>query len=117
MRRTPPLAPRKKPVQARSKVTVGAILEATAQVLVDRGFDRTTTDAIAERAGVSIGTLYQYFPNKEALVDALIKAHAEELLTVVETALQGCAQASLEATLRALVRAGLDAHRVNPPLH
>lgn len=109
--------PRKTPVQARSKLTVSAILEATAQVLVSRGFDKTTTDAIAERAGVSIGTLYQYFPNKEVLIDALIKAHVEDLFTTIDAALSRCESASLDETLQALIRAGLDAHRVNPALH
>ncbi|OYU91500.1 MAG: TetR family transcriptional regulator [Bradyrhizobiaceae bacterium PARB1] len=62
---------RKTPRQARSLVTVGIILDATALVLVEEGYDRATTNRIAERAGVSIGSLYQYFPNRDALLRAL----------------------------------------------
>lgn len=69
--------PRKLPKQARSKVTVDAMLTATAQVLTLEGYDRTTTARIAERAGVSVGSLYQYFPNKDALIAALIAHHAD----------------------------------------
>jgi len=109
--------PRKRPVQARSKKTVEDILAGTAQVLVARGYDESTTGAIAERAGVSIGTLYQYFPNKESLVEALFQAHAADLLSAVDQALARGADLPLEESVLALVRAGLDAHRVNPELH
>ena len=109
--------PRKRPVQARSKKTVEDILAGTAQVLVARGYDESTTGAIAERAGVSIGTLYQYFPNKESLVEALFQAHAADLLSAVDQALARSADLPLEESVLALVRAGLDAHRVNPELH
>ena len=71
--------PRKRPRQARSKATVDTILEATARVLVKHGFDGLTTNAVATAAGVSIGSLYQYFPNKEALVAALIDRHIEQM--------------------------------------
>src|SRR5215831_18074182 len=63
--------PRKTPVQARSAVTVSAISEATIQVLISHGGDRLTTTRVAERAGVSVGTLYQYYPNKESLLFAV----------------------------------------------
>src|SRR6185503_3042990 len=69
--------PRKRPRQARSRETVSAILAATSRVLVKHGFDGLTTNAVAEAAGVSIGSLYQYFPNKEALVAGLIERHVE----------------------------------------
>jgi AcrR family transcriptional regulator len=111
------IVPRKRPVQARSKLTVHALVEATAQVLVARGYEGSTTDAVAERAGVSIGTLYQYFPNKEALVAALIREHAEEILATVRAALVSNADASPEEALHALIRAGIEAHRINPALH
>ena len=64
---------RKSPVQARSTATVAAITEATIQVLLVAGLDRLTTNRVAERAGVSIGTLYQYYPNKQALLSALLE--------------------------------------------
>jgi AcrR family transcriptional regulator len=72
------LEPRKPPVQSRSKITVGAILAAAAQVFEDHGYAGGTTNRIAERAGVSVGTLYQYFPSKEALAVALLEQHIEE---------------------------------------
>lgn len=68
---------RKTPRQARSLVTVGIILDATALVLVEEGYDRATTNRIAERAGVSIGSLYQYFEDKFSLVDAIRQTHLE----------------------------------------
>ena len=67
--------PRKSPVQARSTVTVEAIYEATIQVLLSQGAERLTTTRVAERAGVSVGTLYQYFPNKQSLLFAVLEAH------------------------------------------
>ena len=79
MQRQVKTTPRKRPRQARSKATVDTILAATARVLVKQGFDGLTTNAVAEAAGVSIGSLYQYFPNKEALVAALIERHVEEM--------------------------------------
>ncbi len=64
-------ANRKQPVQSRSQATCAAILEATIQVLVQQGIERLTTTRVAERAGVSVGTLYQYYPNKAALTEAV----------------------------------------------
>lgn len=60
--------PRKQPIQERSKFTVEAIFEAAIQIFTENGYTGSTTDLIAERAGVSIGTLYQYFPNKKAIL-------------------------------------------------
>jgi AcrR family transcriptional regulator len=71
MTRTVDLAPRKAPRQARAKRTVERILEATAELLDEIGFDRLTTNLVAERAGVNIGSLYSYFPNKYALLNTL----------------------------------------------
>ena len=64
---------KKKPTQRRSRQTVADILEGAAHVLSEDGYDKTSTNLIAARAGVSIGSLYQYFPNKESVVGALIK--------------------------------------------
>lgn len=69
------LNPRKQPVQHRSKATVDVILVAAAQVFEAHGYSAGTTNRIAERAGVSIGTLYQYFPSKEAIAVALLERH------------------------------------------
>ena len=77
--------PRKTPVQKRSQATVDAILDASAQVLRKKGYAKTTTNAIAERAGVSIGSLYEYFPNKEAVFAALKeKLHRSQFDSVIE---------------------------------
>ena len=78
------LEPRKSPVQARSTASVDAILEATIQVLLDVGKERLTTTRVALRAGVSVGTLYQYFPNKSALLQAALRHHLDEITEVVE---------------------------------
>ena len=67
--------PRKTPLQARSTITVEAISEATIQVLLTNGADRLTTTRIAHRAGVSVGTLYQYYPNKQSLLFAVLENH------------------------------------------
>jgi len=78
------LEPRKLPVQARSTASVDAILEATVQVLLSVGKERLTTTRVASRAGVSVGTLYQYFPNKSALLQAVLKRHMDEVMEAVE---------------------------------
>lgn len=82
MPRTPALVPRKGPRQGRSRQTVATILEAAARVFEEAGPDGATTNAIAERAGVSIGSLYQYFPNKLAIIHALIDRYQQELREV-----------------------------------
>ena len=66
MRAIPTTSPRRRPRQARAQATVDAIVKATARVLVDEGYDRASTNRVALAAGVSIGSLYQYFPSKEA---------------------------------------------------
>jgi len=75
-----PITPRKTPRQARSAETVRAILEAAARILEARGFDGYNTNAVAELAGVSVGSLYQYFPGKDALTAALIEREKAQLL-------------------------------------
>lgn len=81
------LDPRKKPVQARSAHTVEVLFDATIQVLTQVGVERLTTTRVAERAGVSVGTLYQYFPNKQSLLAAVLERH---LLMVVERTEAAC---------------------------
>lgn len=96
---------------------VEAILEATIRVLIELGYEGATTIAIAARAGVSVGSLYQYFPNKESLVAALIERHVVELVACVDAALASVGNAEPREGVRALIRAGVDAHRLNPALH
>jgi AcrR family transcriptional regulator len=79
-----PLEPRKTPIQARSTASVNAILDATIQVLLKLGKERLTTTRVALRAGVSVGTLYQYFPNKSALLQAALRRHLDEVTHAIE---------------------------------
>lgn len=109
--------PRKTASQKRSQVTVEAILDATARVLVREGYARASTNRIALVAGVSIGSLYQYFPSKEALVAALIARHNRDMLILLETSMRECAKDNLPTAMRELIRAMFAAHRVEPELH
>ena len=101
--------PRKTPVQARSSASVEAIMQATIQVLLKDGKAKLTTTRIAERAGVSVGTLYQYFPNKRSLLQALLKEHLDHVALALEStceAVQGTSLARMaEAITSAFVRA------------
>jgi AcrR family transcriptional regulator len=117
MARKPATNPRKSASQARSRQTVDALLEATARVLVKDGYDRASTNKIAAVAGVSIGSLYQYFPSKEALVAAVIDRHMNASLQVVRAALVKVATKPIGVAARELVSVMIDAHRVNPKLH
>jgi len=117
MARRPLTKPRKTASQARSRATVDALVEATARILVRHGFDHASTNRIAAAAGVSVGSLYQYFPSKEALVAAVIARHRRDLLAVAQGALGEAAALPLEAAIPRLVAAAVAAHRVDPKLH
>lgn len=97
--------PRKTPIQARSAVTVEAICEATIQVLLSHGAERLTTTRVAERAGVSVGTLYQYYPNKQSLLFAVFDDHMEKVVAAVETACKGACDKTLNDMIRQVVEA------------
>jgi AcrR family transcriptional regulator len=99
----PQLEPRKTPVQARSTASVEAICEATVQVLLSVGKERLTTTKVARRAGVSVGTLYQYFPNKSSLLQAVLKEHLDQVYAAVEAACESVKGAPLEQMADALV--------------
>lgn len=86
--RTVLLEQRKSPVQARSTASVESILEATIQVLLNVGKKQLTTTRVAHRAGVSVGTLYQYFPNKSALLQGALRRHLESVAGAMEKACQ-----------------------------
>lgn len=117
-RRADTLRPRKQPRQARSRDTVHAILRAAAQVFAAQGYAATTTNHIAVRAGVSIGSLYEYFPSKDALLVALMEAHiveGETILTEVWAQVHTCRD--MHEVVRRFARAMFDLHARDRKLH
>jgi AcrR family transcriptional regulator len=109
--------PRKTPVQARAKITWNVILDAAAQVLLRRGYEKATTDRIAERAGVSIGSIYEYFPNKESIFAALMLRWNEERWVALSAVRGEDEEPGLEALVRQTVRARIAATLLNPKLN
>jgi AcrR family transcriptional regulator len=105
---------RKEPRQKRARATVEAILEAAARILDRLGWGGFTTNAVAEVAGVSIGSLYQYFPNKLALIEALQQRHFDEVLSALRCADE---QISRMKRVESLVSGMIAAHSVHPSLH
>jgi AcrR family transcriptional regulator len=101
---------RKQPLQERSRETVAVILEAAARILEERGLEGYNTNAVAERGGVSVGSVYQYFPNKDALTLALIGRFEAEILGAAESAIAASKGKDLKASLKLLIAALLRAH-------
>ena len=112
------LRPRKTPRQERARQTVEAILQASAQVFARHGYARTTTNKIAVRAGVSVGSLYQYFPNKDAILAGLMDKHMEQVQAVVREALADLANPdfSLLEGFRGLFTRLVAIHQADPDL-
>jgi AcrR family transcriptional regulator len=108
---------RKKPKQERSREMVDAILAAAARVFVKEGYGRATTNRIALAAGVSVGSLYQYFPSKDAIAVELLRQYRENLVELVAKRLAEIDERSFEAVVHALLRALLRAEGINPALH
>jgi AcrR family transcriptional regulator len=107
---------RRMPVQERAQATVEALLEATAQVLVEVGYARLSTNRVARRAGVSVGSLYQYFADKDALVEALARRVTERQVAVILAQLERIDDLPLEVAVRSLIDGMLAAKRVEPEL-
>jgi AcrR family transcriptional regulator len=103
------LQPRKTPRQARSAVTVEAIYAATIQVLLADGVSRLTTTRVAERAGVSVGTMYQYYPHKQALLFAVVERQLEKIKTAMLSAAERLEGSGIDALGEELAVAWLDA--------
>lgn len=99
---------RKKPVQLRSQQVVEALLEATGQVIVERGLEHLTTIHVAARAGVSIGSLYQYFENKEALIAALLDRLTMELGEVVNRTVSPLLSTDVRTLVNRLLHAAVE---------
>jgi AcrR family transcriptional regulator len=118
-RRAEQLRPRKQPLQARSQRTVDVVLKAAAQVFARRGYAGATTNHIAERAGVSIGSLYEYFPSKDALLVALLEDHIHQGEAVLEAAAADIVRhpRRLADAIRFIVRAMVDMHARDRDLH
>ena len=117
MPRKPLTKPKKSASQQRSRATVDALIESTARILVREGFDKASTNRIAEVAGVSVGSLYQYFPSKEALVAAVIDRHQHEIMQTVRGELAQIMVQPVEKAVRQLVAVAVKAHQVDPRLH
>ncbi len=111
----PSTRPRKQPRQARSRATVDAVIEAGARILGSGGFGAFNTNEVARVAGVSVGTVYQYFPNKIALVEAIRERHFAEVLAVVQCVASGTKP--LAARVAALVDGMSAVHGASPALH
>lgn len=109
--------PRKLPTQARAKATVEVIVEAAARILVRHGFEGMTTNRVAEKAGVSVGSLYQYFPNKESLVAELERRHHAELRAAFEEALPQAMALDVAGAVSLLIQSAIKVHTINPELH
>jgi AcrR family transcriptional regulator len=108
---------RRQPKQRRARQTVDAILDAVVRLLKREGLDAITTNRIAEVAGVSIGSLYQYFPDKRAIFAGLHERHIEQIDRMVEAALVKHAGSSLEELVPALIGSMVDAHTTDPKLY
>ena len=117
MARKPQVKPRKIAAQERSRATVDALVGATARILVKEGFDKASTNRIAEVAGVSVGSLYQYFPSKEALVAVVIERHQHQILQTVRGELAQVWTQPVDEAVRKIVALAIRAHRVDPKLH
>jgi AcrR family transcriptional regulator len=110
-------APRRQPRQRRSRQTVETVLEAVVHVLKEHGVDGITTNRIAETAGISIGSVYQYFPDKQAIFEAIHARHVNQINRLIESVLEQHRTSSLEEFMRALIDALISAHEVDPELH
>lgn len=115
MMESPAFKPKKMPTQARARATWNAILEATAQLLKEEGYDRLSTNRVAKRAGVSVGSLYQYFGNKETLVMALFDRHMGAMMSVVRARLLAVYdEADLQGMTPGVIDAIIEGNSVDP---
>ncbi|MHC8372092.1 TetR/AcrR family transcriptional regulator [Pseudomonas sp. MDT1-85] len=109
--------PRKSPTQTRSKMMVEAILETTANVVVKHGYAGTNTNLVAQLAGVSVGSVYQYFPNKDSLIAALHYRKVKATHEAIQGLLTRSDISSLQGHIEYLVRAFMTPHTKEPELH
>lgn len=112
-----PDTPRKAPRQPRARATVDAIVLAAAHILKTEGFARATTNRIAKRAGVSIGSLYQYFPNKQAIFTALKARHHDWFRGCIDAEVARVESLPLRPAIRSAVELSIALHAIDLPLH
>jgi AcrR family transcriptional regulator len=108
---------RRKPQQKRARQTVEAVLDAVVRILKREGVSAVTTNRIAEVAGVSIGSVYQYFPDKQAIFVALHRRHVEEVDRLIQSTLVDHARSPLKELVSALMDAMIQAHSTDPELY
>lgn len=108
---------RRAPQQRRARETVEAVLDAVVRILKRGGVEAVTTNRIAEVAGVSIGSVYQYFPDKRAIFAALHERHIQQIDRLVESKLMEHSASPLDTLMRAMVEAMIDAHTPDPELY
>ena len=117
MPKSSPISLKKQPKQARSQAMIETLLQATTRILRQEGREHLNTNRIAEVAGVSVGSLYQYFPNKESLVEALRERYDAQFLERLIRAFGSTAPLPLREALREFLRFIIDIHREDPELH
>ncbi len=110
---------RKKPIQKRSQKTVEAIFDAAAQILSEKGYAQTTTDRIAEKAGISIGSLYQYFPNKDSIMLGIVERHITEMNEFVEEMISAIQSSGVmtRQMMKNFAKLMIEHHDKEPELH
>ncbi len=107
----------RKPKQSRAKVTRESLIDAATQVLKDQNYDDFNTNRVAERAGVSIGSLYQYFPHKQALIEAIVVRHITLLASTIAAGLAQARTLPIGEAMDALVQATIDVYASDLDLH
>ena len=116
MKRSQSIDPRKRPTQARSEYTYDVILQASLELLARGGLEGFTTNAVAKRAGVSVGSLYQYFPNKDAILATLVREMRASMRDDFQRAVANTLDLTFEASVVALIDASLRHHLDDPDL-
>ncbi len=108
---------KKQPVQMRARATVDFIKQAATHILKEKGLSEFTTNHVAEKAGVSIGSLYQYFPSKEVLIAEIKRDHFAQLRVLIKNAYQENIDSTLDKIVEAFIVASIAAHQIDPELH
>jgi AcrR family transcriptional regulator len=115
--RRPRPAPRKRPQQERSRATVDVILAGAEKILNRDGLDALTTARVAEVAGISVGSLYQYYPNKEAIFGALLERSIDQYYQAMKMALEATRTLPLDQAMRHLIAGLVTYYRAAPRMH